>query len=172
MLHFVYFPRAIAKERGESYFYSATPCVNGHVAKRHVSGRTCYLCKEEERKTPEGREQKRQYDSRYFASPSVKQRQRERTRRPEVKERRNEYLKVKRSDPEFRKKNAAYLRQYFSTEKGYCNVIGAAARARAAKKKAVPKWANKREIAAIYWKAAVLRRITGLPWQVDHIIPL
>jgi hypothetical protein len=42
----------------------------------------------------------------------------------------------------------------------------------AAKKKAIPSWADHDKIAAIYLEAARLTIATGVPHEVDHIVPL
>jgi hypothetical protein len=49
------------------------------------------------------------------------------------------------------------------------------ARRRAEKKKRTPPWLTKEHIhamTALYNQAAWLTRITGVPWHVDHIVPL
>lgn len=42
----------------------------------------------------------------------------------------------------------------------------------AGKLRATPPWANRNAIESIYKRAAMLSRITGIPHEVDHIIPL
>lgn len=46
------------------------------------------------------------------------------------------------------------------------------AKRRAAQLNAIPPWADKNEIKAIYKKAAFLTRTTGIKHEVDHILPL
>jgi 5-methylcytosine-specific restriction endonuclease McrA len=46
------------------------------------------------------------------------------------------------------------------------------ARRRAAKLKAVPKWADSKAIKRIYWEARLLRRVFRADVEVDHIVPL
>ncbi len=43
---------------------------------------------------------------------------------------------------------------------------------RAKKKHAMPQWADRAAIAAIYREAKKLMRETGIDWHVDHIVPL
>ena len=43
---------------------------------------------------------------------------------------------------------------------------------RAVKVQATPLWANKFFISEAYHLAALRTKITGLPWEVDHIVPL
>lgn len=47
-----------------------------------------------------------------------------------------------------------------------------AARRRAAKSRAMPLWANREAIEALYAEASRLTRETGIPHHVDHIVPL
>lgn len=42
----------------------------------------------------------------------------------------------------------------------------------AARLRAIPSWADPRETQRIYDEAAKMRRATGLPYEVDHIVPL
>ena len=63
---------------------------------------------------------------------------------------------------EWAKKNRGYLRSYFKewlvknrTERSN-----------------VPKWANRFFIKEIYALAKLRTKITGFPWEVDHIIPI
>lgn len=46
------------------------------------------------------------------------------------------------------------------------------ARRNATIRSAMPPWANKDSIRAVYTEAYRLRKETGLPYQVDHIVPL
>jgi hypothetical protein len=46
------------------------------------------------------------------------------------------------------------------------------AKRRAAKKQAIAAWADLNAIKQIYFKAAKLTKLTGIPHQVDHIYPL
>lgn len=46
------------------------------------------------------------------------------------------------------------------------------ARRAASKRRAIPGWANHEAIVQIYAEAASLRRVTGKPYEVDHIVPL
>lgn len=50
--------------------------------------------------------------------------------------------------------------------------VAQGARRRAAKKSAVPKWANRKKIAAIYDYARYKTQTLGLQYHVDHIVPL
>jgi hypothetical protein len=43
---------------------------------------------------------------------------------------------------------------------------------RAVERNACPAWADREKIKAIYEKAFIMRKETGLPYEVDHIYPL
>lgn len=51
-------------------------------------------------------------------------------------------------------------------------VLEACRKRTAAKNNAIPKWANKKEIIAIYKQAQELTKKTGVMHQVDHIVPI
>lgn len=78
------------------------------------------------------------------------------------------------------KKRARYLanREKYKSQRIACHArkpelkyaIQASRRAR--KKLAMPKWADKKAILAIYREAKRLTKETGTAWHVDHIIPL
>ena len=46
------------------------------------------------------------------------------------------------------------------------------AKRNAAKKLALPAWADEGQIQTFYTLAKLLEELTGLPWHVDHIVPL
>lgn len=65
---------------------------------------------------------------------------------------------------------AAYGRSWRKENPGISNA--AWVRHHAAKLKAIPAWANKFFIGEIYHLARIRTEITGITWQVDHVIPL
>ena len=67
--------------------------------------------------------------------------------------------KRKQSSNTYRKKNLPY---YASMRSSYRYKI----------KQATPKWANRFFIAEIYELAQLRTKITGISWEVDHIIPV
>lgn len=66
----------------------------------------------------------------------------------------------------------AWRRQNLPHAKAYYNA--ASAKRRATLLRAVPKWFvfERQEVKLLYKQASILRRTTGLDYQVDHIVPL
>lgn len=65
-----------------------------------------------------------------------------------------------------------YTSKWFVPLRDPAEGYAAASRRRAAKLNAMPCWADKRKINAIYARASRLREETGENWHVDHIVPL
>ena len=78
--------------------------------------------------------------------------------------------KVKASRDAWRKANQNWKRLWDSAnlDKHRAN----AARRKAVKVGATPKWANEFFISEAYRLATLRTKVTGLPWEVDHIVPL
>lgn len=79
-----------------------------------------------------------------------------------------------RADPARRAALLAALRQKRTDSPEFTRRIGRIeqSRRRAARLKAMPVWANRQEIDALYAQAQALTESTGTDWHVDHIIPL
>jgi flagellum-specific peptidoglycan hydrolase FlgJ len=108
----------------------------------------------------------------------------------EIKQARKEYLKEyhKRNYEEIKSKRLDYFREYYKTNKEKQQVnskvwrennpdLNAAkeARRRCAKLNRTPSWMTKEEesrIKSIYKMCRAISKKTGIPHQVDHIIPL
>jgi len=62
-------PRQVAKEAGDTVYFTGKPCANGHVDYRRVSCGSCVVCKSEYHKTDErraiGREKAREYRNKF-----------------------------------------------------------------------------------------------------------
>jgi 5-methylcytosine-specific restriction endonuclease McrA len=68
------------------------------------------------------------------------------------------------SDPEYKKKAAEYSRAYNKTNKAKRNALTALYKLK--KRLAIPSWANKEDIKAVYEEAIYMQM------QVDHIVPI
>lgn len=152
---------AEAKARKLPRYFTGQPCSNGHIDERRVSDRHCCQCHRERTRaanlTPQQKERERVKARIENMTPEQVGRQRERQRianmTPEQVERRREVAR------EWDKANRAKWRGYV-------------ARDRAAKLRATPAWADTVAIAAVYAEADRLSRETGIPYHVDHIVPL
>ena len=69
-------------------------------------------------------------------------------------------------------KVSRYGARYLSTEHGRAKHCSNVARRNARKRRATVAWANHEAIGAIYAEAARLTRETGIPQEVDHVVPL
>lgn len=81
--------------------------------------------------------------------------------------------KAAKKSSDWRKKNpgmTAAQRRWIKRNKWKVNED--AARRKSAKLNATPKWANRFFIQEIYSLAVLRTKITGIRWEVDHVIPL
>lgn len=84
------------------------------------------------------------------------------------------YVRMKETNRSWQKQNPDRWKEYNRRwkEKNHEKFNAYAAKRRAAKKQAVPPWADLDAIKRIYAEAAKLTKSTGIPHQVDHIYPL
>lgn len=78
--------------------------------------------------------------------------------------------RIKKWRDENPKKKLSHYQRY--REKNAVAIMVNSARARTAKLKATPKWADHTTIMYMYWLARCLTRMTGIKHEVDHIYPL
>ena len=158
-----------AKAFGETFYFTGTACKRGHVAPRYASTAQCSVCMAEravvERATnPVPR---RAAALRYHHRNRDRLIEKMRERRAQNPEQYTEMFDdYRRRHPEKAKewfarnpgKKAAYWMKYATAKRNAC-----------------PKWLTPdqhREIEAFYVEAARLTDETGVPHEVDHIIPL
>lgn len=166
-----------ALKQGLSIYFSGEPCVNGHFSVRRVSfsGRHrgnggCQGCKiiRDEKYRKENPEIKRRHGKNY----------RDRKGEAAVAARRARYEANK--DKILEQSRAWYVankRRRAETMKNHRERNRADYRRRAMErhrhtKRATPKWADRGAIARIYRQAELASRVWGLPYHVDHIVPL
>lgn len=155
--------RAEAKATGAKYYFTGEPCVHGHVAPRKTKG-ACLECLKAE--WARGNIARAEYFKQYNQSEQgqrVKKAYYERNReavvaravaRPSEDKRRYKY-KYKQENPELYRALVNFRRKRF--------------------RDATPKWLTKedrRAIRRLYMDAATATRVTGVPYVVDHYIPL
>lgn len=162
--------RADAKRLGLARYFTGRPCPQGHVSERDTKHANCLEClrvkaAEWEKRNPE-RARKSANEWRAANWDRVLEQSKEQYRRHKPK--RLARQKQRRTDdPELyiARSRAAY-------RKNPLPAYLACARRRAAKKRAVPVWADKAALRAVYAEALRLTKITGIRHEVDHIIPL
>lgn len=137
--------RREAVQRGLKHYFTGKPCKHGHVARRFTSTWICTACNA----APD----RRRYVSDW---------QRENTAK--VAERNERWCDRNRE------KHRAANRKWIRDNPDKANA--ALARRRARELQATPAWADQEKIAAFYTEAARLTRETGIPHEVDHIVPL
>jgi 5-methylcytosine-specific restriction endonuclease McrA len=155
--------RKEAKALGSKYYFTGEPCKHGHIALRKTKG-VCTECLKIE--WEQSNKSRSQYYKDYNKSEAGKQAKRKyyETNKDDViaraqsrtKEAKNRYkLKYKQNNPELYKELVNVRRRRF--------------------RQATPKWLNKEqklEIRMHYKIALELSRSTGMPYAVDHIIPI
>ena len=162
--------RAEAKERGLLYYFTGQLCKRGHLAKRFASTASCSVCAAA---NTVGWKQTNKLKVREY-------RKRWRTANPE---RAREYVRAwSRRYPEraaasasasyFRNLEKKRLLRRRNYERNKAAYIAANAARKAAKKRALPLWADLVTIRALYAEAEAKSLETGIQHHVDHIIPL
>ena len=155
--------RAEAKASGAKYYFTGEPCKHGHVAPRKTKG-SCVDCMKAE--WEEGKVRRAEYFAAYNkseAGQAAKQRYYEANK---------ELVKARAMARPV--ENKKQYRNKWAEE----NIILIRAFTKARRRKhrlATPTWLTEeqfRSIREIYEQAITLSRATGVPYAVDHIIPL
>ena len=155
--------RAEAKATRAKYYFTGEPCKHGHIAPRKTKG-ACVECLKVE--WEQGNIKRAGYFRQYNQSEAGKEAKREyyeknkelvklkALSRPN-EDRRRYRKKHKITNPDLYRAHVNFRRRRF--------------------RDATPKWLtkeDKRAIRQLYIDAMVVTRITGIPYVVDHIIPL
>jgi hypothetical protein len=147
--------RGDAKALKLKRYFTGKPCGNGHLSERTVNNGTCIECAKLTRL---------KYESKYPGMKSKKAK--------EYYENNAEACRKRAS--EFRKENPDYIKTYRDTyykENKKYFILAAIERNKDLKLR-TPPWSNLEEIRKIYEKCMEISSSTGIPYNVDHIIPL
>jgi hypothetical protein len=163
--------RSEARSRGLKWYFNGTTCKNGHTADRMVSNKTCRICaraiqakRAANAIIPLNKEGKRQW---YFAN---KKRIRAEAAANYIANRDAICAKNKQYRDKTKAEQAARRRRHYeSNKRRYIEQVIAR---RHAETKAMPSWANREAIRAIYERAVLMSAETGVLQHVDHIVPL
>jgi hypothetical protein len=180
-----YMSRKEAKQRGHLYYATGKPCLRNHVALRQTSSGGCTECV---------KLTKAASDAKYRAENLEKIQAHDRARgkvhnathrknNPETvrKMKSRYYEKYKHvlgpQFAEYRAANKARLSAYFAKYKqsNVAKVNAIAAKRRSAKLRRTPAWLTEDDLWIIeqaYELAALRTRLFGVPWHVDHVLPL
>jgi hypothetical protein len=163
-----------AKAKGLIRYYTGRPCKYGHVAERTISNHSCVVCQRarsaawQKAHPDKAAEWMRVADRRRRISKPEHQ------RKIKAKYREANREKVK-ADSKRRYHGApdrfAELKKKYRAEKPWLHAEDQKSR-EAAKRNAIPPWANRNAIRAIYARAHQLTIETGIKHSVDHIYPL
>lgn len=177
--------RAEAKEQGLKRYFTGKPCRNGHDAEKYTSTGGCVKCavaraNESVARNPERRQaysrQHYQSHKEHYIARAKEQYTANRERsyeRARVWKTRNPCKVKAQSARYYRQRQAAYrVRGKLWREENRDRARASVRARRAAKLQRTPKWANQEDIKRVYAWALLAERATGIPHEVDHIIPL
>jgi len=140
--------RYAAKLRGELHYFTGKPCAHGHVSQRLVSNGKCCQCNNQAALD--------------WAATNAERR----------KSINKAHMKRNRAD-----KYDAYSKAYRAKNRQRVQALQTArnAKYKAAKKQSTPPWLTAKDFEKIlvrYLEAACMSRVSGVPHEVDHIVPL
>lgn len=188
--------RSQAKQQGQPKYYTGVPCKNGHVSQRRTDNGSCVECAAIERKSAYTKRRNAHiaYMKRYYADnkPALNAYTREYYQLHKEHLRRYSRERYQRLVEYYREYNREYYdthreyferrnRQYYIDNYNYYVKYWAdnsdkynhqTAKRRAALKQAVPPWADFDEIHKLYQESKLLTEETGVPHEVDHVVPL
>lgn len=188
--------RKEAKEKGLAYYFTGNPCKQGHISKRRTVNGSCHTCfligKKKHRETH--RDEHKAYMKEWHVRNKEQQKEYGKQHYIENREwylnyaaqyRENNPEKVKNAVREWRKLNPEYHvlkgREYYRNNKewfrDYWKQHAETYNARASLRRARivdahPSWVELSDIEHFYIMARTLTELTGVPHEVDHIIPL
>ena len=150
--------RSAAKAAGLKFFFTGIACKNGHVSDRYSVNGHCVECEKARKQAPEYRARHRAYMSEFHAREDVRVRR-------EAFQRTDEF-KAWRSD---------YMSKWWRSPKGLALGRKHNGMRRARKSQAVPPWFGELDDLVMV-EASDLARVrevsTGIPWEVDHMVPM
>jgi hypothetical protein len=174
-------PRYDAKIKGEKHYMAINPCKRGHIALRITATGTCVECRKitaHARYHSDPIKTKEIIKSKYQANPE-KYRELRRQAYALNPEKEREVAKIR--SVEWRKLNPNHegaktaKRKYANSPRGKIKAYVNLAKRRAAKLQRTPSWLTPIDFERIeneYKLAAILTKLWGEAWHVDHIIPL
>lgn len=148
-----------AVRNGGKYYFTGKPCKRRHLSVRYTASGCCYACHRLSVAVQSAKWQKANAGRAKEIQKQWRDGKRERYRELQ----RAYYARNKQAR---NKANAVWRRRNLE-------VVRAQKRRRyIGERRALAPWANKDAILAIYRRAAALRRLTGIDYQVDHVVPL
>lgn len=158
--------RKEALAKGLKTYFTGNPCSKGHVAERYVNGWGCLEC--HKKYYQNNRERRKEYDKEYY------QNNREYRLEYHKEYYRNNTESISGYHKEYCQNNPEYFKEhhkeYRQSNKAKVNayVIQRLKHLR----RATPSWVDLREIETFYYEAWCKTKETGIPYHVDHIVPI
>jgi hypothetical protein len=161
-------------------YFTGTPCKHGHVADRYVNNWTCVVCAAIRSANSAGNKAKWRAENKAYRWEKAKE-----YRALNSKAVADKHKRWREANPEKcaatqliwqqsnREKVNAYSREWRNNNRHVMNDLKAKRRADTLAR--TPKWLSSDEkwmLREVYALAALRAKTTGLPWHVDHIIPL
>lgn len=151
-----------AKALGLKRYFTGSPCVRGHVSERYTGSKMCISCSDEHSRARNAAPGFHQ--AKYAAN-------RDRCKAAAVRYRRAHPDKIRESNAN---RDKGMMRR---GEQAYARANPGKMRAKnisrkLAKAKRTVAWADKAEIARVYAEARTMSEVLGVPYHVDHVIPL
>jgi hypothetical protein len=151
-----------AKVLGFLKYFTGKPCKNSHVAERNVINRQCVECAKEISKSwvNQNRQRYNEIQKKFYSNNKDEVKAKNTIWREKNKDKFLQMLKNYKSIN--KEKYDSYNREYWSKRN-------------AAKLQRTPLWLTQNDqwmIKEIYELALLRSKVTGIKWEVDHIIPL
>lgn len=170
-----------ARAAGLPKYFTGNPCVRGHIAERRTSNQRCTECESlataawKAANPEKARQSNRKTKRRIYESLTPEQREAGNTLRRNWRARNREKVRAyTKKWYEANQEKAAQISREWVQRNPHLNVAKTNRR-RAALLQAMPPWLTREhhdQIAAIYAQARRMADETGVPHDVDHIVPL
>jgi ABC-type nitrate/sulfonate/bicarbonate transport system substrate-binding protein len=165
--------RTEAINAGLSTYFTGKPCVNGHVAKRYVQNWTCISCHAakcltyQQKWRAKNPDKVKQYSEKYAESHAASTKEWRNANRDKCADNQRKW------NSQNREKRNDLSRKWRAQNRDV--MVSLKAKRRADILSRTPKWLTKDDLWMIreaYTLAKLRTRLTGIAWQVDHVIPL
>jgi hypothetical protein len=153
-----------------SKYSTGKPCKRGHTAERYVSTRQCVACQFENRQKWRSNKANREREVRLARTDKKRERCRAYNREQYAKDPARFNAASARWKEQNRELVLWYAREHKRQRRAYYSALEAERQAQ--KRRAMPAWADRTAIVEKYAEAARLTAETGIPHEVDHVVPI
>lgn len=163
-----------AKRQGLTQYFTGKPCKRGHLSPRNVSSYNCLECWREDARRA------RQEDPTIFRQQKQQEYQRNKDR---ILEQQRRYrvdnwdaiLERRRTSTKYKEYMNEYFKSYYKdNDEQKAKLLSRTRRRQLAKRQAtlITSREEQRRIDEMYLKAIEITKETGIPHEVDHIVPI